>query len=140
MQKPDNWHTYDKLMTISKLVVQEALHVPDGRFPITVTCNWLGGDILLEIVRSDENILAIYYLSEKTAELWASNLGFRFIENNWKVIESTRGERPYVVGRVVPRDHPEMLGDAVQESFDWLQPDEVRTGNYAVEGYQCPAN
>lgn len=140
MQKPANWHQFDPEMTISRLVVQECLHEPEGRFPMTVTCGWLGGDILLEIVRSEEQVLAIYYLSEKTAELWASNLGFKFIDNGWKVIESTRAERPYVVGRVIPRENPEILGEAVELSFDWLQPDVVKTGNYAIADYVCPTN
>lgn len=136
--KPANWHKYDPEMTIPRLIVQECLHEPDGRFPITVTCDWLGGDILLEIVRSEHQVLAIYYLSEKTAELWASSLGFKFIEEGWQVIESTRGERPYVVGMAVPRDKPELLGEAVETSFDWLQPDVVATGQFAIPDYVCP--
>lgn len=140
MQKPANWHEYDPEMTISKLVVQECLHETDGRFPITVTCDWLGGDILLEIVRSVDQVLAIYYLSERTAELWAANLGFKFADSDWKVIESTRGEQPYVVGKVFPRENPELLGEAVEQSFDLLQPDLVVTGNYAIPEYVCPAN
>ena len=136
--KPADWHKYDPEMTIPRLIVQECLHEPDGRFPITVTCNWLGGDILLEIVRAEDQVLAIYYLSEKTAELWASNLGFTFIDGGWQVIESTRGERPYVVGMVFPRDTPELLGEAVELSLDWLQPDVVVTGTFAIPEYVCP--
>jgi hypothetical protein len=138
-EKPADWHKYDPEMTISKLVVQECLHddftIP---FPMTLTCEWLGGDILLEIVRTEEQVMAIYYMSEKTAELWSDNLGFTFIDHNWQVIESTRGERPYIAGIVFPRETPELLGEAVTISFDWLMPNVVKTGNFAIEGYLCP--
>lgn len=82
--------------------------------------------------------MAIYYMSEKTAELWSDNLGFTFIDHNWQVIESTRGERPYIAGIVFPRETPELLGEAVEVSFDWLMPSVVKTGNFAIEGYLCP--
>ena len=135
MKKTTNWLLKDETMSISRLVIEQCELDEDGRFPITVTCNWLGGDILLEIVRTQEQVLAIYYMSEKTAELWSANLGFKFIENNWQVIESTRAERPFVAGIVFSRESSQLLGDAVDESFNWLQPDIVKTGNHAIAEY-----
>lgn len=138
MQKSASWHMFNPDLSISELVEQECLHEPDGRFPITLTCNWLGGNILLEIVRSDDKILAIYYFSEVTAEKWAKFLGFRFVDQNWQVIESLKGVHPYVVGKVVPRNQPKLLGESVERSFNLLQPDLVVTGDIAIPGYVCP--
>lgn len=138
--KPADWHKHDPEMTISKLVVQECWHESDGSFPITVTCDWLGGDILLEIVRHQEEIFAIYYMSEKTAELWSANVGFKFIENGWQVVESSRGQHPYVTGIAFQKREREAFGKAVELSIDWLEPDVVMTGNYAIPTYLCPIN
>lgn len=138
METTTNWHRKDEAMPISQLVIEECEQDEDGRLSITVTCSWLGGDILLEIVRTQEEVLAIYSLSEKTAELWSANLGFKFVENNWQVIESTRTERPYVAGIVFSRESPQLLGDAVEESFNWLQPDNVKTGKYAITEFLYP--
>ena len=136
--KPANWHMNRDDMTIGELVVQECLHSIDGAYPMTLACEWLGGDILLEIVRAGEQVLAIYYMSEKTADLWSEKLGFTFVENGWSVIESSKSQNPYIVGKVVPREFPEDLASAVEESFNWLNPEIVKTGNFSLEGYLCP--
>lgn len=140
IQKPADWHIYDPEMTIEKLVIQECLHEVDGRFPITLTCDKLGGDILLEIVRKEDQLLAIYYFSEKSAHLWAEKCGFTFVEQGWQVIESSKGVHPYVAGKVVSRTSPQQLGIAVELSFDCLMPDEVKTGIFADENYICPVS
>lgn len=136
--KPADWHNYDPKMTISRLLVQECLHEPDGSFPITVSCDLLGGEILLEIVRRNEHLFAIYYFSSKTAELWASTLGFRFIENGWLLVEGTEGKTPTAVGKAVPRNSPEILSEAVCKSLEWLNPETVKTGIYSDANYRCP--
>ena len=136
--KPANWHQYDSEMTISKLVVQEALHESDGAFPIELQCNWLGGTILLEIMRNGDVVMAVYYLSEISAALWSANLGFQFIDSGWKVIEGISGKWPFTIGFFAQKAQPEELGEAVEASFDLLMPEVVKTGNYAIPDYSCP--
>ena len=126
-------------MTFNELICQEALHEVDGRFPITLSCESLGGDVLLEIVRREGQLLAVYYFSEVGAELWRRQFGFEFIELGWQVIEGIRNF-PYVVGKVGERSNPQAFADAVELTFDLLMPEIVKTGTFAEEGYSCPAS
>jgi hypothetical protein len=137
MQKTSTWHKYDPQMTLTKLLVQELLHEPDGLFPITLTCDSLGGqDLLLELVRAEEKTLAIYYLSDIGARIWAEKFGFMFVDMGWKVIE--RNRLPYIVGYASPRSDPGRLAAAVESTFDLLTPEVVKTGDLADATYFCP--
>jgi hypothetical protein len=136
MKKPENWHQHDPQMTLKKLIVQESFHI-DGRFPMTLSCASIGGDVLLELVRKDEQLLAIFYFSEVGAEQWMQKFGFEFIERGWKVIEGKRGF-PYVVGKVGLREDPWTFADEVELAISFLMPEEVRTGCEAIPTYECP--
>jgi hypothetical protein len=138
MEKTADWHMFDPQMTLTKLLIQELLHEPDGRFPMTLTCDSLGGqDMLLELVRSEDKILAIYYLSDIGARIWAEKFGFIFVDMGWKVIE--RNRLPYIVGFSSPRRDPGRLAAAVESTFDLLTPEVVKTGDLADTTYSCPA-
>lgn len=137
MQKPANWHQHRSDMTLNELLCQEALHEIDGRFPLTLSCESIGGDVLLEIIRKEDQLFAVFYFSEVGAEAWIRKFGFAFIDRNWQVIEGQRNF-PYVVGKVGVRADPQSFADSIEEALEYLMPEEVRTGNFAEEGYLCP--
>jgi hypothetical protein len=136
MEKPENWHQHDPQMTLKKLIVQESFHI-DGRFPMTLSCASIGGDVLLELVRKDEQLLAILYFSEVGAEQWMQKFGFEFIERDWKVVEGKR-DFPYVVGKVGFREDPWTFADDVEVAIGLLQPEILKTGDLADATYECP--
>lgn len=96
----------------------------------------------MELLRTDENLLAIYYLSENAAEYWEVMFRSKFEEAGWNVIEKARDGIfiPKAVGKVIPREFPLLLVDAIEDSIAWMSPETIRTGNMADPNYSCPAN
>lgn len=93
-------------------------------------------------MRTDENLVAIYYFSETAAEHWEGKFRSRFEEAGWKVIEKARDGIfiPKAVGRVIPKEFPLLLVDAIEDSIEWISPETIKTGNMANPNYTCPTN
>lgn len=140
--KPAGWHQYTPTTSFRELCYWELLH-EEGSFPISIFCESLGGgEVPLELLRTDENLLAIYYLSENAAEYWEVMFRSKFEEAGWNVIEKARDGIfiPKAVGKVIPREFPLLLVDAIEDSIAWMSPETIRTGNMADPSYSCPSN
>ena len=140
--KPKGWHEYTPTTSFREVCYWELLH-ENCRFPMSIFSDSLGGgEVPLELVRNDEDLLAIYYLSETAARKWEENFRNQFEEAGWKVIDRLRDgiAIPKAVGRVVPKEFPLLLVDAVEESIGWLNAETIKTGNMADPSYSCPDN
>ena len=140
-QKPANWHQFTPTTSFREVCLFELLHEPEGSFPISIYSDALGGgETPLELLRTENDLLAIYYFSESAAKNWESRFREIFEDKGWKEIDGkTSGlEIPKVVGKVVPKELPLLLVDAIEETIELLNPHTIRTGNQAVETYSCP--
>lgn len=139
--KPTNWHQYTPTTSFRELCLFELLHEPEGSFPISIFSDALGGgETPLELLRTESDLLAVYYFSQTAAKNWESKFREIFEDKGWKEIDgkTSRFEIPKVVGKVVPRELPQLLVDAIEESIEILNPDTIKTGNQADETYSCP--
>ena len=139
--KPTNWHQYTPTTSFRELCLFELLHEPEGSFPISIFSDALGGgETPLELLRTESDLLAVYYFSQTAAKNWESKFREIFEDKGWKEIDgkTSRFEIPKVVGKVVPRELPQILVDAIEESIEILNPDTIKTGNQADETYSCP--
>lgn len=140
--KPSGWHEYTPTTSFRELCYWELLH-EEGSFPMSVFCESLGGgEIPLELCRTDGDLLAIYYLSSTAAKLWDDKFRNQFEAAGWKVIDSVLDgiAVPKAVGRVVPKEFPLLLVDAIEDSINWISPETIKTGNMADPTYSCPSN
>lgn len=140
-QKPANWHHYTPTTSFREVCLFELLHEPEGSFPISIHSDALGGgETPLELMRTESDLVAVYYFSQTAARKWESKFREIFEDKGWKEIDGkTSGlEIPKVVGKVVPRQLPQLLVDAIEDSIAILNPHTIRTGNQADESYSCP--
>ena len=140
-QKPANWHKYTPTTSFREVCLFELLHEPDGSFPISIYSDALGGgETPLELLRTEKDLLAIYYFSQSAAKNWESKFREIFEDKGWKEIDGKANglEIPKAVGKVVPRELPQLLVDAIEETVEILDPHTVVTGNIASASYSCP--
>jgi hypothetical protein len=140
-QKPTNWHLYTPTTSFRELCLFELLHEPEGSFPISIFSDALGGgETPLELMRTETDLVAVYYFSMTAAKNWESKFREIFEDKGWKEIDGKGNglEIPKVVGKVVPRELPQLLVDAIEDSIELLNPHTIRTGNQADESYSCP--
>lgn len=139
--EPANWHQYTPTTSFRDVCLFELLHEPEGSFPMSIYSDALGGgETPLELLRTENDLLAIYYFSQTAAKNWESKFRELFEDKGWKEIDGkTSGlEIPKVVGKVVPRELPQLLIDAIEESLEILDPHTIKTGNQADTTYSCP--